>query len=395
MTPNSQHTVPESNGSQVSRPEELPPVTPPSAGFIVQLFLIPALIVMAVVAVWALFGKLAHSENDWTQLITDIRSNNELRRWPAAEVLAQLLRNEELSPPIDHEPLAKNPVVAESLTELLSESLASTSGSDEDIRHQEFLARMLGALDADDKTLPVLAEVLTDSHDNVVRKSSLMAIALIAGRHFDKATGYSDAIAAGLDAPAMSERHLPLEAPTISDRAVLEQIRRAAQDPDVIVRHLAAYTLGNVSGPESLKILRVMLSDSNRQARANAAIGLARNGSVDAVPTLIQLLTSSLKPFNFEADAAPEHEFAAESGSSLKSEPTPLELQQAETRYHIEESQIARNCLTAVSDLWPQIDPESRTMLLTVVKKIADEFPGPDAGIRQQAADLLTKIDKP
>lgn len=395
MAPNSQQSVPESNVSQVSRPEELPPVTPPSAGFIVQLFLIPALIVMAVVAVWALFGKLAHSENDWTQLITDIRSNNELRRWPAAEVLAQLLRNEELSPPTDHEPLAKNPVVAESLTELLSESLASNSSSDEDIRHQEFLARMLGALDADDKTLPVLAEALTDSHDNVVRKSSLMAIALIAGRHFDEATGYSAAVSAGLDAPAMSERHLPLEAPTISDPAVLEQIRRAAQDPDVIVRHLAGYALANISGPESLKILRVMLSDSNRQAQANAAIGLARNGSVDAVPTLIQLLTSCLRPFKFEPDLSQQRESAAQSGTNGDYEPTPLELEQAETRYHIEESQIARNCLTAVSDLWPQIDPESRTMLLTVVKKIADEFPGPDGGIRQQAAELLKKIENP
>ena len=140
------------------RPEELPPVTPPSAGFIVQLFLIPALIVMAVVAVWALFGKLAHSENDWKQLTAAISSNNELRRWPAAEGLAQLLRNEETLAADGSEPLAKNPVVADSLTKMLSQSLASTTNSDEDIRHQEFLARMLGALDADEKTLPVLAE---------------------------------------------------------------------------------------------------------------------------------------------------------------------------------------------------------------------------------------------
>ena len=50
------------------RPEELPPVTPPSAGFIVQLFLIPALIVLAVAAVIGLFGKLADADNDWKQL---------------------------------------------------------------------------------------------------------------------------------------------------------------------------------------------------------------------------------------------------------------------------------------------------------------------------------------
>ena len=43
----------------------LPPVEPPSAGFIVQLFVVPALIVLAVVGVWALFGKIASSDEDW------------------------------------------------------------------------------------------------------------------------------------------------------------------------------------------------------------------------------------------------------------------------------------------------------------------------------------------
>ena len=62
----------------------------------------------------------------------------------------------------------------------------------------------------------------------------------------------------------LSERSLPLTTPTISDAAVLEQLRRAAQDPDVVVRHLAGYALGNVSGPDSLEQLRVMLTDGNR-----------------------------------------------------------------------------------------------------------------------------------
>ena len=72
-----------------NRPEELPPVTPPSAGFIVQLFLIPALIVMAVVAVWALFGKLADSGSAWAPLVADLGSGNEHRQWRAAQELAQ------------------------------------------------------------------------------------------------------------------------------------------------------------------------------------------------------------------------------------------------------------------------------------------------------------------
>lgn len=360
------------------RPEELPPVTPPSAGFIVQLFLIPALIVMAVVAVWALFGKLADSDNDWKQLATELSSSNEHRRWRAALGLAQLLQNEQIYPPQNQEPLAKNPLVVDALTKLLSESLASTTNTEEDIRHQEFLARTLAALDADEKTLPVLAECLKGSRDIEVRKSALMSIAAIAGRHFDEATGYSAAIAAGAEAPPLSERSLPLAAATISDAAVLEQLRRSAQDANPVVRHLAGYALGNVSGPDSIVQLRAMLTDGNRLAQANAAIGLARNGSVDGVPTMMQLLTTSLKPFKYEPDPASEEDAA------------PDAVQQAEARHQIEESQVARNCLRAVGNLWPQIDAENRNALAAIIKQLEKDFPASD--VRLQAGELLKMI---
>ena len=363
------------------RPEELPPVTPPSAGFIVQLFLIPALIVMAVVAVWALFGKLADSDNDWKQLATELSSSNEHRRWRAALGLAQLLQNEQIYPPRDQQPLATNPVVVDSLTQLLSESLASTTTTDEDIRHQEFLARTLAALDADEKTLPILAEAMKDSHNIEVRKSSLMSIAAIAGRHFDHVTGYSAAVTAEALAPSMSVRKLPLANPTISDSAVLEQLRRSAQDSDPVVRHLAGYALGNVSGPDSLVQLRVMLTDGNRLAQANAAIGLSRNGSIDGVPTMIQLLTTSLTPFEYQVD--PE----------LKDEAAPLVAQQAEARHQIEEVQVARNCLRAIENLWPQIDIENRASLTAIVTQVEQKFPASD--VRQQAGELLKTIGQP
>jgi hypothetical protein len=43
---------------------ELPPVELPSAGFVVQLFVIPAVVVVVVILVWLLFGKLAGGERD-------------------------------------------------------------------------------------------------------------------------------------------------------------------------------------------------------------------------------------------------------------------------------------------------------------------------------------------
>lgn len=375
MASETDHMSADSNGISDARPEELPPVTPPSAGFIVQLFLIPALIVMAVVAVWALFGKLADSDNDWKQLATELGSSNEHRRWRAAEGLAQLLRNEELSPPKNGERLATNPIIVDSLTKLLRESLASTTNTDTDVTHQEFLARTLAALDADDKTLPVLAEGMKDSHDIEVRKSALMAVAAIAGRHFDQVTGYADAMASRDPVPPMSERNLPLSEPTISNSDVLEQLRRSAQDPLPVVRHLAGFALANISGPEAMAQLKIMLSDSNRLAQANAAIGLGRNGSVECVPTLIRLLNESLIPFSYtpEPDSPPEV------------------AQQAEARHQIEESQIARNCLKAIEELWPQIDVDQRSSLLEVITRVKEEFFAPT--VRQQAGELLKSLE--
>ena len=61
---------------QSSLSDDLPPVQPPSAGFIVQLFLFPALIVMGVVAIWWMFGLIAAGEQDWRKLLQDLQSQN-------------------------------------------------------------------------------------------------------------------------------------------------------------------------------------------------------------------------------------------------------------------------------------------------------------------------------
>ena len=52
---------------------DLPPVEPPSARFIVQLFVVPGLIVAVIVGAWLLFGKLASAEQDWQKLVQDLK----------------------------------------------------------------------------------------------------------------------------------------------------------------------------------------------------------------------------------------------------------------------------------------------------------------------------------
>lgn len=352
-----------------SRPEELPPVSPPSAGFIVQLFLIPALIVMAVVAVWALFGKLADSESDWTQLVAELGSSNEHRRWRAALGLAQLMKNDEMAPPTDREPLSSNPAVVDSLVKLLSESLATTTPTPEDITHQEFLARTLSVLDADDKTLPVLAEAMKDTHDLEVRKSALMAVAAIAGRHFDRQTGYSE------DAAPAGKPRTALEEPTITNEAVLEELRKSAQSPEPVLRHLAGFAIANVGGSDAIAQLKVMLLDGDRFARANAALGLARNGSTAGVPALKELMTESLKPFDQKSVA----------------DKTPEEQRLAEGSFQVDEPKVVRNSLHALQDLWPQIEPAEQAELLGLIRIVSTDFFAPD--VRIQASELLKELD--
>src|SRR5262249_33066092 len=79
-------------------PHELPPVDPPSARFIMQLFVIPFLVVVVLVCllllVYGLFGKLATSSRDAIDYVQTIRSGNENRRWRAAYELASLIQNE-------------------------------------------------------------------------------------------------------------------------------------------------------------------------------------------------------------------------------------------------------------------------------------------------------------
>ncbi len=349
-------------------------MTPPSAGYIVQLFLIPALIVAAVVAVWALFGKLADSETDWKQMVAELGSSNEHRRWRSALGLAQLLRNDELAPEAGQIPLAEQPIVVDGLVGLLKSSLDSKSVNAEDITHQEFLVRTLGSLRADDKVLPVLATAMTAEQDSEVRKSALMSVAAIAGRHFERATGYHPETDAQSTGRESSSAELPLTEPTIRDPDVWKQLRLAAQDADPVVRHLSAFAVASVSGPEAMELLRVMLLDGDANTRANAAIGLARNGSIDGLRTLSELLQVSGQP------------------AELPSNPnvSPEEVRAAQARHEVEQSIIARNCLRAVESLWPRISADDHRDLQKIIEQTAEQHFAAD--VRAQARAQLKTL---
>ncbi len=374
MRPSSQEPTNSDSPHQI-RPEELPPVKPPSAGFIVQLFLIPALIVMAVIAVWALFGKLADSGSDWTQLVAELGSGNEHRQWRAAQELAQMLRNDQISPPTDRPPLSEIPEIANSLVDLLKTSLATGNPSEEELLQQKFLARALGGLNSDDTVLPVLAAAMDPAREISVRESALMSVTSISGRHFDSATSYDPA--AESRAEAVIPDRKPLPSPALTHPEIQEQIRIAAQDQEALLRSLAAYALGNISGPDSIELLQVMLLDGDAGTRANVVMSLARNGNAAAIPELLNILSDCQQQFSADGQ-----KFVDETAR-----------RRAELEYEAQRPVLARNGLRAALDLWRPASAQQQQQLLQTVQSIA-ECDSLAADVRLQAQELHSLLSK-
>jgi hypothetical protein len=152
----------------------LPPVQPPSAKFIVQLFVVPALIVVGVlIPVVFLVRGCAKSPEE---LLADLHSSNSDVRWRAAEQLAQMMPRDRLEA---LPRFAYNVPFALDLTALLDkvlheeEGLAKQLGSQavaENAKdnkaleeHQKLIRFLIGSLGNFDIPIPapVLAKVAT------------------------------------------------------------------------------------------------------------------------------------------------------------------------------------------------------------------------------------------
>lgn len=245
-------------------PDHLPPVEPPSAGFIVQLFLVPAVIVAVVVGVYLLFGRLAAGETDWRQLVSDIKSDNTHVRWRAALNLAEALDTESSKKPEDQK-LASTPEIAGALNDLTLELLKSGARDEEHSQQLQFVLKALGRMDAATAVWPSLSQALDVKQDVEIRKQALQAVAMMAGRQ--------------------RERQQVLEVP-----GLVETVIDASTSPEPVLRQHAAYTLGLIPGGPSDARLTVLLEDPDELTRINAAIGFAREKSPRGLPVFTQAL---------------------------------------------------------------------------------------------------------
>jgi hypothetical protein len=330
-------------------PEDLPPVEPPSAGFILQLFVVPALIVGVILGVWLLFRMSASSDQNWERQIGELRQENPHRRWRGATSLVQMLQADALAGE-QGQKLRSNPELAGKLSMVLREQLGKGEASEENRKLLAYLMIALGWLDAHEETLPLLIESIGGSHDSEVRRNALTAVALIAGREFEAGT-YLD--------------REPLTA------ALLESSR----DGEARIRQLAVYTLGLLDPDTTGHRVRTMLDDNDEYVRANAAIALARAKSTEGLGVLTYVLARAVN----EPSALDQID-----GKDAEAR------NQANAR-EIELRVMTLNALQAIEELAPQLSASERERVMPLVDSLAAKFRDPK--IMQQAVNVRKLLE--
>jgi HEAT repeat protein len=241
----------------VAAGDSLPAVEPPSAGFILQLFIVPAVMVIIIVAVWLMFNWLAHMGDDPQSYVDALRRGN-VARWQAAVNLANAMRR-------PNSKLKKDVALATDLSKLLDAELESNVGSptENDIKLRAYLCKALGEFEIP-VGLPTLLKAAGPKSDIQVRRAAIEAIALLASN-------------VGRVQPLRDPQLLPL-------------LLSASSDDESGIREAAAFTLGVLGGPEAIERLRSLLIDGAPNVRYNAATGLARWGDMSSSGVLVEML---------------------------------------------------------------------------------------------------------
>ena len=255
----------------------LPAVQAPGAGFILQLFLIPLLIVSCVVALWLLFTWLAGAGATPRDLVRNMKKLNDAR-WQQAVTLADQLSSAEYG----H--LKDDPKLAADIVEVLTAELDAASTDEPRLKLRIFLCRVLGEFRVTTGAAALVraATQQKDPSEIHVRASAIESLAVLA-----KNVGPEKLLAE----------------PWVLD-AVMEGSREMGTGPDeknfhAEVRSRAAFALGVFGGEKPIERLNELLSDAYPNVRYNAAIGLARHGDLRCHKTLLEMLdptsTASLK----------------------------------------------------------------------------------------------------
>ncbi len=217
--------------SEETKPQALP--------LPVRLFLIPALIVVAVGVVLLLYRLLGGAEATPREILAEIESGSGHRRWQAAYELSRILTRDES--------VARDPALGLEMARLF----ANAEGRDPRVRR--YLALCLGRIGAT-AAVPSLISALGDA---------------------DAETRVYSAWALG----------------AIGDTAAAAPLAAHVGDTDAGMRKMVAYSLGSLGeAPAARPALLRLLIDPVPDVRWNAALGLARLGDPAGREVLRQMV---------------------------------------------------------------------------------------------------------
>lgn len=248
-------------------PGDLPPVQPPTVGFILQLFVIPMVIVTIIVVVWLLFNWLAHMGSNPSELVRDLKRLNDVS-WQRAYTLADLLRDSR------NAHLKKDVTLARDLADVLEGQIRLASMEEKPIQLRMFLCLALGEFLVPE-VLPTLIKAATTERNIAevqVRRSALQALAVFITNN---------------DAAQLRAN------PKLVETLLEASRERSESDTEHVydeLRSTAAFALGMLAGNAALDRLNIMLGDAYPNARYNATIGLSRHGDVRAIPGLLEMI---------------------------------------------------------------------------------------------------------
>ena len=317
---------------QLSADDVLPPVEPPSAAFLVQLFLVPGLIVAIIVCVWLAFHWLAHLGNDPQAYVRTLRRANE-GRWQAALNLANDIRGPQGAT------LKHDAALATELGRILTDEVASGRTGEQSEMLELYLCRALGEFAIPEAVPPLVAQ----ARDSTAPKRSRAAVEALS------------VLAANLAGAGVAW----------DEHAVADAVIAASRSSDRQLVSAAGFTLGVVGGPGAAERLLELQTEADDDVRFNAAIGLARLGRPEAFTTLAEML------------ALPDVEA------------TPTDPQALSARY--KRALVVVNALRATALL---VDAGGSGPPADVVRRVAALAEDPVGDVRTAAVALTRKLER-
>jgi HEAT repeat protein len=268
------------------RPAEddpLPPVEPPSAAFLVQLFLVPGIIVAIIVSVWLAFHWLAHLGSDPRALVRTLRRDNE-GRWQAALNLANDLRGP------GGAALKADATLAEELGRILDDEVKSGRTGEQSQTLRGYLCRALGEFSTQ-AAAPALLRRASDPSDPATARAAVEAIAVLAANLSAESGSVERSVERSVEKGFGDE----------GARDVRRAVLLASRSDDSGVRSAAAFALGVLGGKEAEERLVELARSGDADPRAadvrfNAATGLARLGRSEAYEPLVEMLSQPDEP---------------------------------------------------------------------------------------------------